>query len=107
MGGFMRVGIAVLCLAALSGCTTPPPPAAPAAKVASSTATTTGASASDPDRIICTSDPVTGSHLGAKRTCRTARQWAQVDIDAKRNPEKYQGSQSPMSPVQRTPGGGP
>lgn len=101
----------LLCAALLAGCASPSsdrergaPAAAdssagnPPAAQASATAASTLASSEEPkERMVCKNVIPTGSRIG-KRTCRTVRDWEQIQRDAREAAERVQrmGNQKPV-----------
>ncbi len=107
--GWACAGAVVL---SLVGCTGAPPgayepqeaarPAAPAPADASNTSTTNTINLSDPNRIVCRTEPQTGSRLGGERTCLTARRWAEIDQAEHKKTEDIQGKGSTVVPGTRS-----
>ncbi len=64
--------------AAAPAALTPTPPAATGDKVALGKAQP---KKSDRDKVVCVTEEVTGSRLGAHRTCKTKGEWEQENID--------------------------
>ncbi|HXZ67113.1 MAG TPA: hypothetical protein VEH07_00835 [Alphaproteobacteria bacterium] len=93
----MRITLSMIgVLAALSACATPQQTPEQASAPAATTATPgTLASAKDPDRIICKSQQITGTRLGAKRTCMKAREWDEFEYQQMKNTQGYQRNAPP------------
>lgn len=49
-----------------------------AAVLAASSVSAQKTGSADPDRMICRKETPTGSRLGARRTCHTAGEWAEM-----------------------------
>lgn len=95
-----RVFAFTVALAVLSACATPPAqPAASAAAKSSGTAPMS-ASGSDPNRVICKTETETGTRLGGKKICLTAREWDEYEYQQMKNTQGYQNNQ----PAPPTPG---
>lgn len=45
---------------------------------------------SDPNKVICRSEPVIGSRLQTTRTCLTRQQWLEREREMRRTTEKIQ-----------------
>lgn len=45
---------------------------------------------SDPNKVICRSEPVIGSRLQTSRTCLTRQQWLERDRETRRTVERIQ-----------------
>lgn len=48
----------------------------------------------DPDRRVCKSVVATGSRLGKNKVCKSARDWANQQLEDRRALEKLQGSRT-------------
>lgn len=44
----------------------------------------------DPDEVVCITETVTGSRLGARRVCRTRAEWAEHRAEMRKVVEKVQ-----------------
>ena len=67
-------------------------PAAPAA-TAPAAATPAPAASSDADKMVCRNmAPATGSRLGARRECRTQREWDDIRIQSQKETNHMEGS---------------
>ena len=62
-----------------------PPPPAPAA--------TDAAKPSDLDKMVCrTMAPATGTRIGARRECRTQREWDDIRLQSQKETNKMEGT---------------
>ena len=66
---------------------------------------TAGASGPAKDRRICRSTVVTGSRLGKRKICRTAREWAAADIASQQSVREMQRTGGHNGGVHSTPRG--
>jgi hypothetical protein len=63
-----------------------PPPPAPAAA-------TQAEKSSDLDKMVCrTMQPATGTRIGARRECRTQREWDDIREQSQRETNKMEGT---------------
>jgi len=68
-----------------------PPPPAPAATDAVKT--------SDLDKMVCrTMAPATGTRIGARRECRTQREWDDIREQSAKDTDKMQGNRGIITP---------
>lgn len=56
------------------------------------------------EKVICRRDKATGSRLGAKRTCMTAKQWAEKTAQERQFIEQGQAQRTFTTPPERIPG---
>jgi hypothetical protein len=66
--------------------------APPVATGATGTQVAAAKGPADPNQIICKTVDVTGSHLGAKRTCRTRAVWEEITRASREQTENIQNS---------------
>ena len=85
-------------LAVLTACATPP--AQPSASATAKSATSASTSGGDPNRVICKTETETGTRLGGKKICLTAREWDEYEYQQMKNTQGYQRNQ----PGDPTPG---
>lgn len=77
------VGLTVLASAAMADAAAP----APAPTTPSATAS------SDLDKMVCRSlAPATGTRIGARRVCRTQREWDDIRVQSQKETDKMQNT---------------
>jgi hypothetical protein len=77
------VGLTVLASAAMADAAAPAP--APAAQPTNTL--------SDPDKMVCRSlAPATGTRIGARRVCRTQREWDDIRVQSQKETDKMQNT---------------
>lgn len=93
---FHAIAVFAVTLLPLTGTAASAEQAAPAETEAAAPAAGTEAPAEatsneDPDEVICKRLPAeTGTRLGKRKECRTRREWADIEAEAKQNLEKAQ-----------------
>jgi hypothetical protein len=66
---------------------------ADAAPVAPAPAASTPGAAADLDKMVCrTLPPATGTRIGARRECRTQREWDDIRLQSQKETSKMEGT---------------
>lgn len=73
--------------------------AAPAPAPAPAAVSTDASKASELDKMVCRQmEPATGTRIGARRECRTQREWDDIRQQSAKDTDKMQGNRGIAAP---------